>query len=150
MAKANPNGSNQYTPDERQKICWDFYLESILKGKPNAYESAIKSGYEEDSARNITLTGWFKDREQKLKRKEMLTKAETKLEKTLDYSPEETDENGIVKIKVDLLRIQTDVAKHITSTLGKEEGYSSRIEQTGANGTPLQIVFDESFKDKTK
>jgi hypothetical protein len=147
MAKTNPNKANQHTPDERQAICWEFYVQSILNGKPNAYESAIKAGYEESSASLITVTSWFIERNTKLKRRDMLSKAEQKLEKTLDYSPEEIDEEGNMKIKTDLLRIQTDVAKHITSTLGKEEGYSSRIEQTGANGKDL---IPETFTEEEK
>lgn len=117
--------ANQHTPDIREQICWDFYIESINNGQPNAYESAIKAGYAKDTAKNITLTGWYKERLEDLERKEMLSKAEKKLAKTLTYEVEDSDG----KIKTDLLRIQTDVAKHLTSTLGKDKGYSSKVEQ---------------------
>jgi len=131
----NPNGANQFTSDPREQRMWDFYIESITNGQENAYESAIKAGYTESSAKNITLTGWFKERSNKLKRKEILSKAEKILDKTLSYSTE--DNEG--KIKTDLLRIQADVAKHVTNTLGKNEGYSTRQEVTGADGGLLQI-----------
>jgi len=144
MADTNPNGANQYTPDEREQKCWDFYVESITLGKPNAYESAIKAGYEESSAKNITLRGWFKERLEDLDRKDMLSKAEKKLSKTLDYNPEDADGN----IKVDLLRVQVDASKHLTSTLGKDKGYSSRQENTGKDGKDLVFIFDSVFKDK--
>lgn len=129
----NPNGANGTTSDPREQVCWDFYVESITQNRENAYESAIKAGYSIDSARNITMRDWFKERLGRLKRKDMLSKAEKVLDKTLNYSVE--DEEG--KIKTDLLRIQTDVAKHITETLGKNEGYSKRNELTGADGKDL-------------
>lgn len=115
------SSANQHTNDEREQKCWNYYVESIGKGEVNAYESAIKAGYSEDHSRNITLQGWFKERVQKLKRKDLVSKAEKLLEKTLDYKSE--DDKG--KVKVDLLRVQTDVAKHVTNSLGKEEGYEN-------------------------
>jgi len=129
----NPNGANGSTSDPREKVMWDFYVESLINGGGNAYESAIKAGYEESSAKNITLRGWFKERVDGLRRKEMLSKAEKVLDKTLTYETE--DAEG--KVKTDLLRIQTDVAKHITETLGKNDGFSKRNELTGKDGKDL-------------
>lgn len=133
MATPNPNGANGTTSDPREQVCWDFYVESLTNGRENAYESAIKAKYSEDHARNITLQGWFKERLAKLKRRDMLSKAEKVLDKTLSYETE--DEEG--KVRVDLLRVQTDVAKTVVSTLGKDEGYSTRQEHTGADGEKL-------------
>ena|SRR3990167_6355115 len=129
---SNVSVANQHTPDEREERCWDFYIFSVANGQPNAYESAIKAEYSEDHARNITLQGWFKERLEKLKRRAMLPKSERVLDKTLQY---ETEKNG--EVLVDLLRVQVDVAKHITKTLGKDEGYSERQEHTGAGGKDL-------------
>lgn len=140
----NPNGANGTTSDPREQTCWDFYVESIIKGQVNAYESAIKAGYEESSAKHITLRRWFIERLEDLERKQMLSKAEKKLSKTLDYNPEDADGN----IKVDLLRVQVDASKHLTSTLGKDKGYSSRQENTGKDGKDLVFSFDSVFKDK--
>ena len=122
--RTNPNGANGTTSDPREQVCWDFYIESITKGQVNAYESAIKAGYSEDHSRNITLQGWFKERLEELERKEMLSKAEKKLSRTLEYNVE--DEKG--NIKTDLLRIQVDASKHLTSTLGRNKGYSTKTE----------------------
>lgn len=138
----NPNGANGVTSDPREQLCWDIYITKLTDGKENAYESAIEAGYSHDHARNITLQGWFKERLAKLKRRDILSKAEKVLDKTLSYEVEEETDSG-VRIKTDLLRIQTDVAKHVTTTLGKDEGYSTRIEQTGKDGKdlpPLTIV----------
>ena len=132
ISRPNPNGANGSTSDPREQVCWDIY---VGRGLENAQQSALDAGYSEDHSRNITLQGWFKERLAKLKRKDMLSKAEKVLEKTLNYSTE--DEEG--KVKVDLLRVQTDVAKTVVTTLGKDEGYSSRNEVTGKEGASLNI-----------
>lgn len=151
MAEPNPYGANGSTSDPREQICWDLYIQSILKGQENACESAIQAGYSEDHSRNITLQGWFKERKDRLKRKDMLSKAEKVLDKTLTYITEDVDG----KVKTDLLRVQTDVAKHITNTLGKNEGYSTRNEITGADGkdlpTPiLNVLYNDINKENIK
>jgi len=117
----NPNGSNQYIMDPRQKLCWDLYVNPKSETFGNGMQSAIKAGYEEAYANQITTTEWFKE---KIRRLNMLGKAEKVLDNTLTYEP--INEEG--KIDTALLRVQTDVAKHITSTLGKHEGYSTRTE----------------------
>ena len=132
MIKTNPNGANQYNDDPRQKLCWDLYVNPSSETFANGLQSALKAGYSESHACTITTEEWFQD---KVRRMNMLRKAEKVFDKTLGYSTE--DEEG--KIKTDLLRVQADVAKHITSTLGKNDGYSTRNEVTGANGDSLQI-----------
>ena len=135
MAESNPNGANGTTSDPREQVCWDFYVTSITKGIENAYESAVKAGYSTDHAENITLQGWFKERKSRLKRKDMLSKAERNLDKVLDFNMH--DEKGA--IAVDVTRIVVDVSKSVVSTLGKDEGYSTRSELTGKNGDAIQI-----------
>lgn len=136
----NPNGANQYQLDPRQNLCWENYVNPKSETFGNAKQSAISAGYEEDYADQITTSEWFKD---KLRRLNMLGKAEKVLDKTLTYEP--VDDKGI--LKVDLLRVQTDVAKHITSTLGKNEGYSSRVEQTGKDGGAIELGSSTKTKE---
>ncbi len=130
MADTNPNGANQYNLDPRQRLCWDFYVNPKSETFGNALQSALKSGYEESYSRTITDTEWFCE---KVRRLNMLSKAEKVLDRTLDLPA--VDEEG--KVDVALLRVQTDVSKHLTSTLGKNEGYSTRIESTGKDGKDL-------------
>lgn len=118
--------------DPRQKLTWNNYLSHTGKTFGNAYASAVKAGYSDSHARRITVTPWFRN---KMSRTHLLGKAEKILDKILDMSAE--DENG--KPKADILRIQADMIKHITKTLGKDEGYSERSEVTGKDGNP--IVF---------
>lgn len=144
---SNVSAANQHTPDDRQQKCWDLYVKSIIAGVPNARKAALQAGYSEFQADNITLQGWFKGRKEKLKRKDMLSKAEKVLAKTLEYEP--MNDKG--EIDVPLLRVQTDVSKHVTSTLGKSEGYSTRIEKTGFGGKPLEcinIIFKNNKKEE--
>lgn len=133
MADTNPNGANQYQMDPRQKLMWDLYIRPGTDYFGNAYQSAIKAGYEEATAITITTTEWFIEKRRRLN---MLGKAEKVLDDTLTYIP--VDEDG--KVKTDLLRIQTDVAKHITKTLGKDVGYSERTEMTGKDGQPILVI----------
>lgn len=128
----NPNGANQYLLDPRQKLFWDMYIKPGSEFFGNAYQAAMKAGYQETTASQITTEKWFLER---LRRLNMLGKAEKVLDKTLDMDA--VDQEG--KVDSAVLRIQTDVAKHITKTLGKEEGYSERTELTGENGLAIKI-----------
>lgn len=144
----NPNGANGTTSDPREQVMWDFYVDSIRENRVNAYESAKKAGYEESTARQITVRSWFLERLEDLERKQMLSKAEKKLAKTLDYEVEDADGN----VKTDLLRIQTDVSKHLTSTLGKNKGYSTKVENELSNpdGNLKTIVINKHYGSNDK
>jgi hypothetical protein len=131
MAEPNPNGANGTQSDPREETCWKIYVENLAKGKENAYQAAIEAGYEECTAKQITVRSWFLERKAKLKRKEMLNKAERNLDKVLDLDEFEND-----KINPQLLKIKTDVSTTIVKTLGKEE-YSERSEHTGKDGKDL-------------
>ena len=131
--------SNQYTGDEREQKCWDLYVSGLVNNTQNAYQSAIDAGYSEDHSRNITMQGWFKERLAKLKRKDMFSKSEKVLDKTLDMVT--INKEGYEDPQ--LLKIQVDVAKTLVTTLGKDEGYSTRNELTGANGETLFIKPEE-------
>lgn len=136
----NPNGANQYVLDPRQKLCWELYTSPKSETFGNAYQSAMKAGYEEGYAAQITTAEWFLE---KLRRLNMLSKAEKVLDKTLTYEP--VNEEG--KIDTNLLRVQTDVAKHITNTLGKHEGYTTKVE-TELTGDSLNAVLVKFIDDK--
>jgi hypothetical protein len=135
MAVPNPNGANGITSDPREQIAWDFYVKSLMSGKENAYQSALDAGYAIDTARNITMNDWFKERLGKLRRKDMLSKAERNLDRVLETDYEDDEGN----IKSDVMRIVVDVSKTIVTTLGKDDGYSSRSELTGKDGNAIEI-----------
>lgn len=124
--------------DPRQKVFWDNYVNPKSEWFSNAYRSALAAGYTDWYAMSITGRRFFKE---KLRRMNFLGKAEKVLDKTLDMDT--TDEKG--REQADLLRVQTDVAKHITKTLGKDEGYAERSEVTGKDGQgiifmPMELI----------
>lgn len=133
-SKQNPYGANGTQSDPREQTCWDNYIKSITENRENAYKSAIDAGYAEDTARNITMNDWFKERIGKLKRKDMFSKAERNLDRVLDL-----DENN-KEINPQLLKIKIDVSTTIVKTLGKNEGYSERQELTGKDGQELKGI----------
>lgn len=143
-ARTNPNGSNQYSLDPRQRMCWDFYVNPKSETFGNALRSAIKAGYEESHANTITDTQWFRDR---VRRLNMLSKAEKVLEETLDMEDVAKVElsTGVVLEKRDpaLTRIKQDTAKFLAERLGKNDGYSSRSELSGPDGQPVEIESSE-------
>lgn len=140
----NPNGANGTTSDPREQIMWDIYVSNLSKGIDNAYKAAVEATYSKDHAENITLQGWFKERKAKLKRKDMLSKAERNLDKVLDF--EMMTDEGRVNTQVASLVI--GVSTTIANTLGKEEGYSTRQELTGKNGEGIVVeLMDYVRKD---
>jgi hypothetical protein len=135
MAGEKPYIANGSTSDPREQIMWDFYIEELVKGIDNAYAAAIKAQYEETTAKNITLTGWYKERLAKLKRKDMFSKAERNLDRALDYKTINDEGNVIPEVA----KIVVDVSKTIVKMLGKEEGYTEREEHTGKDGGAIEI-----------
>lgn len=140
----NPNGANGTTSDPREQVMWDIYVSKMANGKENAYESAIEAGYSEDHSRNITIQGWFKERKDKLRRKEMLSKAERNLNKVLDFDM--VDEEG--KVNTSVASLVTTVSTTVVKTLGKSEGYSERSELSGVDGKDL-VVQIIKYDDNT-
>lgn len=130
MNPSNPNGANQYVMDPRQKMCWDLYVDPRSDTFGNATQSAIKAGYTDGTANQITTEPWFIG---KLRRLNLLNKAEKVLDETLDASVE--DETG--KRDKTVMGIKLDCAKFVAETQGKKEGYSKRSELTGADGVAL-------------
>lgn len=100
----------------------------------NALQSALKAGYKQEYAENIThiMPKWLLDNVGKNKR---LRKAEKIFDKTLEYNP--VDEGG--KVDTSLLAIQNKSAIFLTSTLGKNEGYTTRTEHTGKDGGKIEL-----------
>jgi len=139
--KSNPNGSNQYVLDPRQKMCWEFYTTPKSETFGNATQSAIKAGYTDGTADTITLTEWFCGRLWKLN---AVLKGENKLRELMELPI--IDLEG--KVDVGIARIQADLAKYVTSTLGKDEGYATRQENTGKDGKDLipETINEEDKK----
>jgi phage terminase small subunit len=87
----------------------------------NATQSAIKAGYSQDYADNLTslMPDWLS--ENIGRRKRLLEKAENNLETLLDSEDE---------------KVKADMTKFVAKTLGREN-YSERTELTGKDGKDL-------------
>lgn len=141
MARNNPNNANQYVMDPRQSLCWSLYTDPKSKTFGNANQSALKAGFSKSYADQITTRPWF---EAKVRRIGMLDKAEKVLEECLEMpvSIEKLEGRGedaelVVKTDPALIKIKQDTAKFIAERVGKNEGYSTRTELTGAEGEAL-------------
>jgi hypothetical protein len=158
----NPNGANQYQLDPRQKLCWDLYINPKSETFSNALQSAIQAGYEPEYANQITTAEWFLG---KLRRLNLLGKSEIVLEEMLDlpvhvikYQPrsrfgddeegedEDEEPQSYLATEPQLIKIKQDTAKFLAERLGKNEGYSTRSEITGAGGESL--IPDKQSQEK--
>lgn len=140
--RSNPNNANQYQLDPRQKLCWDLYVNPKSETFGNAYQSAQKAGYEESYAATIYDTEWFRE---KVRRLNLVSKGEKVLEETLDYQA--VNEEG--KVDSGIARIKLDAAKHVTSTLGKDLGYSTKQEtDITSGGKPIVINISPEIAEK--
>lgn len=142
MPETNPYGANQYQIDPRQKMCWDYYIDPRSETFSNAYKSALKAGYEESTALQITTEKWFTE---KVRRLNMLGKAEKVLDEmlempisTLEWEGKGEEAEQVVVTNPALVKVKQDTAKFIAERLGKGE-YSNRTEMTGAEGKDLTV-----------
>jgi hypothetical protein len=111
----------------RQKEFWTLYNnKDNPKTYSNAYQSAIKAGYNDWYAQSIVrrLPKWMAEKVRTDFRQQLLDKAETVLKESLSYKEK---------------YIKVDVAKFIARTQGKHSGYSERHEITGLDGKDLTL-----------
>jgi hypothetical protein len=140
--------ANRYQEDPRQDLCWNYFMESVLAGKPSIHDASIKAGYTPSSARRTSQTQWFRNKKKKLQRAGMLKNAEKNLDDVmrLKYKGKKinvkTGEEEDV-IDIDTAKLVIDVSKTIVKSLGKDEGYSERSEVTGKDGNPIVIMPSE-------
>lgn len=130
----NPNGASRFIQDPRQELCWKYYIQGLYRGMPNGKAAALKAGYSETSAQNIGNIKWFKDRKAKLKRRGMVTYAESNLSKILrtPFTNLKILDDGteIEEFDIDKAKIVKDVSIFVAETLGKDDGYSKKIEES--------------------
>ena len=118
--------------DPRAILFKQYYLDTKSYTFCNITQSALKAGFSETYARNLSShtnkAKWYIDftEESEYMRAAMLKKAENRLNERLN---EETDTDTGKKL-------QTDVAKFVSERVGKEF-YSTRSEVTGADGKRL-------------
>jgi len=119
--------------DPRQQSFLTYYLDPKSETWSNAKQSALKAGYKEEYAENIThlCPEWFAEAMGDMKR---LKKAEKRLDQILELEP--VDEEG--KIDNSLIANQMKAISLVAKGIGKSK-YSERTEHTGKNGDDLTI-----------
>ncbi len=124
--------ANQYSPDPRQTLFLQYYLDPKSDTFSNALQSALKVGYTQEYAENITsiMPKWLSEN---IGRFGMLDKAEKNL---LEFLEMETEKDP------KLVSIKADISKFIASRLGKSH-YSERQELSGSDGKPLEIQWKQ-------
>lgn len=148
MANPNPpappnNTGKEYRTlkiNQQAKVFATFYLSPASDTFMNVRQSALRAGYSERYANNITVQRpkwWIELTETAdYERAQMLKTAQKRLNERL--TEKATDR--------DTLKIQTDVAKFVSERLGKEH-YSTRQEVTGADG---RAIFANEERDRAK
>lgn len=99
-----------------------FYIDPTSESFSNAFRSAVRAGYSEEYALNITnlMPNWLSDFIGK--DNTMLMKAERNLDRFLDETRDK--------------RVALDATKFVAERLGKQK-YSQRSELTGRDGKDL-------------
>ena len=135
---------NQYQPDPRQQLFLASYLDPKSETFSNALQSGLKAGYSEEYSKTITsqLPDWLSE---SIKDEELVSRAEKALSEALDYVT--VGEGG--RVDAGAGRLKLDAAKLVLKGLKKEK-YSERVEQTGKDGAPLTVTFDNAFTPTPK
>lgn len=136
------NGKTPFlTP--KQELFLAYYLNPKSETFDNAFRSAIRAGYEENYAKNITdeMPDWLREN---LGDMQMLRKAEKALNSTLadDYEFEEVIKDGeLIETKVNpaLAKIKQDSAKFVAERIGKHK-YSTRTEVDTKHSGSISLV----------
>ena len=125
--------------DPRVDMFKQFYLRPDSYTFMNIRQSALRAGYSEQYARNISVQTpqWWQDllASAEYNRANMLAKAEDNL-----YDVVREEDNGDYNTR----KLKTDVSKFVTERLGKDI-YSTRQEVTGADGRRL---FDNTKRER--
>ena len=116
--------TDRLTP--KQEAFLSFYIDIKSETFGNAYQSAMKAGYEQEYAKTITaqMPDWLSDN---IRRLSMLSKAERNLDEALDNDDE---------------KMRFEAGKFVAETVGKRH-YSKRTENKNDN-TNLNYTKDVS------
>ena len=140
---------NQYKADPRQSLFLKNYIDPKSETFSNAYQSAIKAGYEHEYA-SVILSKDLDWLSESVRDEEMVRKAENALSEALGYVT--IDESG--KVDSGVARVKLDASKLVLKGLKKDK-YSERSELTGKGGGAIQYedlseLTDEQLANLTK
>jgi hypothetical protein len=124
--------ANQYVLDPRQSLFYNYYFNPKEETFSNALQSALKAGYAQEYAENITalMPTWLSEA---IGERSMLHKAEKNLNEMLDLDGEDPNK----------LRVKADITKFVAERIGKKK-YGK--EDGGGNKTEINIFAGEQIK----
>ena len=130
----NPEGYNQYMINPKQDLFLSYYLDPKSETWGNALQSALKAGYSDEYAKNMTgqMPSWLSE---SIKDTSLLQTALNNLNEFLNNTDERVQ------------NIRWDATKTVLKGLAKNK-FSERTELTGKDGKELKISFDSSFENK--
>lgn len=122
---------DKLTPQQADFL--QYYLDPTSETYNNALRSALKAGYKQEYAENIThlLPDWLSDAIGE--KKKLVEKAK----KNLDTFLESQDE-----------KIAQDTTKFVLKTLGKKEGFSEKMETEHTGGITISISKEVADKNQ--
>jgi len=124
--------------DLRQETMWELFTDRRSGSWNNATKSAIKAGYAESTAENITREQWFRSKIQQLA--QLLPKAEDILWQDLNMDIGES---------VNLRRIRSATAMFICETVGRNK-YTKKLETEFSSSISLvdgNEALDRLFRE---
>ena len=118
--------ANQWQNSPKQKLFLSFFLNPQSDSFSNAYQSALRAGYSENTAKTITSTQreWLTE---KVSDELMVNKATVRLHKAIESNDD---------------KLAIDVSKFVVSRLNKKK-WSERSEITGDGGKPIIAISSE-------
>lgn len=118
-----------YHIDLRQDLAWDNYVDPRSSTFNNAMQSALRAGYSQQTAKNITLEKWWNRKIEMLA--EMLPRAEEVIMEDLNLNTETyiQDKKGNVYTLTDpkLRRIRQEASFFVAETVGRKK-YHKKVD----------------------
>ena len=150
--KTNPNGANQFVIDPRQNLFLEYYFDPQSDTFSNALQSALKAGYAQEYAENITtlMPKWLLE---KMGEARMTNQAEKNLQEILEMDIKNT---GVTKDgktiyeydDVGKLRVKSDVSQFVLERLRKEK-YGNKGLLDDLKGKGAVIIAWDNGEDNT-
>lgn len=143
--------ANQYSPDPRQSLFLQKYLDPKSKTFSNAYQSALEAGYEDEYAKVITSDSkgleWLSEA---VSDAYLIRKAEKNLKEFLEMDVitkviEQEGKEPIIVLDPQMAKIKQDTTKFVSERLNKKK-YSTRNELTGPNGEQLYVQLPQRLE----
>lgn len=150
VKKVEKNRDKEYDLSPRQELFLSYYLDPQSETFSVISKSAIRAGYSETFANNLTglLPKWFSDN---VYDHYLVKTAEGNLKGYLEMKgTKKVSLDGVTVIEVDdpsMHKIKADMTKFTLERLNKEK-YSQRSELTGKDGSDLPPIALVNFIDE--